>query len=47
VHEDALAVGEAESAELQLFLITEVTCDNAAGFAATLSAGDPTLYLTL
>jgi hypothetical protein len=43
VYEKDRAAGEAESAELRLLPNTEVTCDNAVGFASTLGARVPDL----
>jgi hypothetical protein len=45
VYDEALAAGETELTELQLLLIGEVVADNAAGFAATLGARDPELWI--
>jgi hypothetical protein len=45
VYDGDLAAGRAESAVLQLLLSAEVTCDNAARFAATLGARDPKLII--
>jgi hypothetical protein len=43
--DEAHAAGETELTELQLLLIGEVVTDNAAGFAATLGARDPELWI--
>jgi hypothetical protein len=44
-YEEALAAGKGKSVKSQPLLITEMSADNAAGFAATLGARDPSLTI--